>query len=287
MPQGPSQTGGTWGLILARIFLVAIFLIFLVPLYWMFITSLKFSPELILSPPTLIPEARQWSSYAEAVTQIPFFTYFTNTILITVLGTIGSVVSNFVVACGFACVEWKGRDKVFYLVLATLFIPFPVAIIPSFDPFAWPGWINTYLPLVVPHFLASAFYIFLLKQFLMQISKEQLDAARIDGASNWRIMWQIVFPLAKPAVMTVAIFTAVGIWNDFLGPLIYLQDTSTQTLSNRTAVVPCGDRHLLERLHGRLGVDHSAAGDPFLRLRAVLHSRHDSRELPLSVPDRD
>lgn len=222
---------GTWGPILARIFLVAICLIFLVPLYWMFITSLKSSPELTLSPPTLIPEAWQWSNYAEAVTQIPFFTYFKNTILITVLGTIGSVVSNFVVAYGFACLEWKGRDKVFYLVLATLFIPFPVAIIPSFDLFAWLGWVNTYLPLVVPHFLASAFYIFLLRQFLMQISKEQLDAARIDGASDWRIMWQIVFPLAKPAVMTVAIFTAVGIWNDFLGPLIYLQDTSTQTLS--------------------------------------------------------
>jgi len=136
-----------------------------------------------------------------------------------------------IVAYGFACIEWRGRDKVFYIVLATLFIPFPIAIIPTFDLFAWLGWINTFLPLVVPNFFASAFFVFLLRQFLLQVPRDNLDAARIDGASEWRILWQIVFPLARPAIAAVAIFAAVGAWNDFLGPLLYLQDQSLQTLS--------------------------------------------------------
>lgn len=219
------------GAIVVRGFLIAMAVLFLIPLYWMIVTSLRSTAELAAVETTLLPQSWAFANYTEALSVIPFVTYFTNSLLITVLSIIGSVVSNLVVAYGFACVTWRGRDKVFALVLATLFIPFPLAIIPIFDLFAWLGWINTYLPLVVPHFFASAFFVFLLRQFLLQIPRDHLDAARIDGASEWRICWQIVLPLARPAIAAVAIFTAVGSWNDFLGPLIYLQDDAVQTLS--------------------------------------------------------
>lgn len=116
-------------------------------------------------------------------------------------------------------------------MLATIFIPFPLAIIPQFDMFAWLHWINTYLPLVVPSFFGSAFYIFLMRQFLLQIPKDLIEAARLDGAREFQILWQVVAPLARPAMAAVGIFAAIAAWNDFLGPLIYLQDDSLRTLS--------------------------------------------------------
>jgi multiple sugar transport system permease protein len=205
--------------------------LFLLPLYWMAATALKSNEELATTPPTIIPTSWLWSNFVEAFQTIPFATYFSNSVIITVLGVIGSVVSNLIVAYGFACIDWRGRDKVFYIVLATLFIPFPIAIIPTFDLFAWLGWINTFLPLVVPHFLASAFFVFLLRQFLLQVPREHLDAARVDGANEWQILWRVVFPMSRPAVAAVAIFSAVGSWNDFMGPLLYLQDEAKQTLA--------------------------------------------------------
>ncbi|GCE17706.1 carbohydrate ABC transporter permease [Dictyobacter kobayashii] len=214
-----------------RIFLVAMSLLFLVPFYWMFNTALKSNPELAITPPTLFPQSWEWDNFVQAVNTIPFFQYFLNTVVYTALVVIGAVLSNLIVAYGFSCIEWRGRKLVFYLVLVTIFIPFPIAIIPLFDLFAWLHWINTLLPLVVPAFLGSAFYIFLLRQFLLQIPKEMLDAARIDGASEWRILWQVVTPIAKPALGAVAILSAVGAWNDFMGPLIYLQDDTMHTLS--------------------------------------------------------
>ncbi|MEQ7123304.1 carbohydrate ABC transporter permease [Actinopolymorpha sp. B11F2] len=220
-----------WDKVGNRIFLVAMAALFLLPLYWMIATALKSNEELATTPPTIVPDSWKWSNFVEAFQTIPFATYFSNSVIITVLGVIGSVVSNLIVAYGFACIDWRGRDKVFYIVLATLFIPFPIAIIPTFDLFAWLGWINTFLPLVVPHFLASAFFVFLLRQFLLQVPREHLDAARVDGANEWQILWRVVFPMSRPAVAAVAIFSAVGSWNDFMGPLLYLQDEAKQTLA--------------------------------------------------------
>ncbi len=217
--------------IIARAILIAVSLLFLVPLYWMVITAMKTDEELAAFPPTLLPQSWNWSIFPEAVNAFPFWQQFANSMLVTVLGTVLAVLSSYVVAYGFACIDWPGRDKVFYLVLATIFIPFPVAIIPLFDLFAWLGWVNTLLPLIVPNALGSAFYIFLLRQFLLQSSVEAMDAARVDGASEWRICWQVVFPTARGALIAVAIFAAVASWNDFLGPLIYLQDPSVQTLA--------------------------------------------------------
>ena len=150
---------------------------------------------------------------------------------VTVLTIVGSVISNPLIAYGFSRIEWPGRDRVFLLVMATVFIPFPVVIIALFDIFARLGWINTFLPLVVPMFFGQAFWIFLMRQFLMQIPMEVSDAARIDGANEFQVFSQIVLPLTLPAVGVIGIFAALYAWNDFIGPLIYLQDESKYTLA--------------------------------------------------------
>lgn len=231
MSAGEARARLIWDRIAVRIFLVVMSLAFLLPLYWMVITSVKSNEELGITPSTIWPQAWHWENYVDAFEAFPFATFFGNSLIITILSVLGSVLSCLIAAYGFACIEWRGREKVFYLVLATLFIPFPIAIIPSFDLFAWLGWINTFLPLIVPNFLGSAFFIFLLRQFLLQIPKDHLDAARVDGASEWQILWRIVLPMSLPAVAAVAIFTAIGSWNDFIGPLLYLQDESRQTLA--------------------------------------------------------
>lgn len=217
--------------VLARVVLIGLSLLFLLPLYWMVASALKSGQELAQYPPTWFPTELNWVNFRDAVDAMPFWQFFRNTVVITVLATAFAVVSNFVVAYGFACLDWPGRDKVFYVVLATLFLPFPITLIPMFDLWANLGAVNTFVPLVVPNLFASAFFTFLLRQFLLQVPKDMLDAARLDGASEWRIAWKLVFPTALPAVTAVAIFAAVGSWNDFLGPLIYLQDQEVQTLS--------------------------------------------------------
>lgn len=216
---------------IARIVMIAFCCLLLLPLYWMVNSSLKSNHELNAYPPTWWPHSWQFTNYLQALHAMPFLRLFFNTAVITLLSVVFSVVSCFIVAYGFACIEWPGRDKLFYVVLATLFLPFPVTLIPLFDLWAKLGLVNTWAPLIVPHLFSSAFFVFLLRQFLMQVPKDMLAAARVDGASEWRIAWRLVFPSSLSAVTAVAIFTAVGAWNDFMGPLIYLQDTKLQTLS--------------------------------------------------------
>jgi multiple sugar transport system permease protein len=228
-----------------RIVLILVCALFLLPFYWMVNTALKSTADLVAYPPLLWPTQLTWSNFPDAVEYIPFWQYLRNTSAITVLTIIGSVISNPIIAYGFSRIEWPGRDQIFYLVLATVFIPFPVLIVALFDIFAktprpvlngwqlaWEGnWINTYLPLVVPMFFGNAFWIFLMRQFMMQIPYEISDAARIDGASEFRIFYQIVLPQALPAIGVISIFAGLHAWNDFLGPLIYLQDETKYTLS--------------------------------------------------------
>ncbi|GER91881.1 sugar ABC transporter permease [Dictyobacter vulcani] len=214
-----------------RLFLLIMCLIYAVPFYWMLSTALKSTSELAEFPPALFPRTLHFENFVLAVTKIPFAVYFGNTLLITLLTIIGSVLANLIVAYGFACIEWPGRDKVFYIVLATMFIPFPIAIVPQFDMFARLHWINTILPLVVPHFFAGAFFIFMLRQFLLQIPRELLEAARMDGATELQIMWNVILPLSRPALAAVALFSGISAWNDFMGPLIYLQDDLKRTLA--------------------------------------------------------
>jgi multiple sugar transport system permease protein len=215
----------------SRLVLILFSAALLLPLYWMVVTALKTDQELARFPPTLFPENPQWSNFREAVNYIPFFQFLRNTLTVTVLTVIGAVVSNPLIAYGFSRIEWPGRDRIFFLVMATVFIPFPVVIIALFDIFAKLGWINTFLPLVVPMFFGSAFWIFLMRQFLMQIPIDISDAARIDGANEFQVFSQVVLPLTLPAIGVIGIFAALHAWNDFIGPLIYLQDESKYTLA--------------------------------------------------------
>ncbi len=215
----------------SRLLLILFSAALLLPLYWMIATALKTDQELAVFPPTLFPRNPQWSNFREAVEYIPFFQFLRNTLTVTALTVVGAVISNPLIAYGFSRLEWPGRDKVFVLVLATVFIPFPVVIIALFDIFAKLGWINTFLPLVVPMFFGSAFWIFLMRQFLMQIPMDISDAGRIDGANEFQVFSQLILPLTLPSVGVIAIFAALSAWNDFIGPLIYLQDESKYTLA--------------------------------------------------------
>jgi multiple sugar transport system permease protein len=219
----------------ARAILIIVAAAFVLPLYWMVVTALKTSQELTAFPPTLFPSSLQWDNFIDTVNFIPFGRYFLNTLIITALSVVGAVFSSLVVAYGFSHIEWPGRDFLFYVVVATIFIPFPVTIVPLFVLFAKLGWIDTYLPLIVPMWFGAAFpgplYIFLLRQYLKQIPLELTDAARVDGAREWQVLLHVVLPLARPALAVVAIFATVYTWNDFLGPLIYLQDESRYTLA--------------------------------------------------------
>lgn len=215
----------------ARLMLIAFSLIFLTPFYWMVTTALKDSAELANFPPTLFPQTLHWENFTAAVNAIPFGQFMLNTMIITFGVMIGSVVSNPLIAYGFSRIQWRFRDSIFYLVIATIFIPFPVIMVALFDIFASLGWVNTFLPLIVPAFFGNATYIFILRQFMLQIPQEISDAARIDGANELRILVTIILPLVTPAITVVAILSIVGAWNDFLSPLIYLQEEALYTLS--------------------------------------------------------
>ncbi len=141
------------------------------------------------------------------------------------------MIANPFIAYGFSRIDWPGRDKVFYVVLATVFIPFPVVLVALFDIFASLGWVNTYLPLIVPFVFGHAFWIFLMRQFLLQIPMELSDSARVDGASELAIFFRVIMPLAMPAIAVVGVFAALHAWNEFLGPLIYLQVEEKYTLA--------------------------------------------------------
>lgn len=174
----------------------------------------------------------RWENFGKAIRAMKLFpTYLKNTMILCVLTVIGTVCSSTLVAYGFARIEWPGRDKVFLVVLATMMVPFPVVMVPLFTMFKNFGWIGTLKPLWVTTFFAGAFNIFLLRQFFRTIPKDLSESARIDGCSELRIFWQIILPLARPAIAVVALFQFMGTWNDFLGPLIYLTEQKDFTLA--------------------------------------------------------
>ncbi len=223
---------------LAHVALVLLSLLFFMPLLWMLSTSVKPIGETMTNPPRWIPTRFMWHNYPEAIAYhseelgyIPFLVYARNTLLVTVLTVAGAVLSNTLVAYSFARLKWPGRDLFFGVTLATMMVPFPVTMVPTFSLFKWLGWVGTYRPLWVPAFFGGAFSIFLLRQFFRTIPFELSEAAKIDGASEGRIFLDVVLPLARPALAVVALFTFMGTWNDFLGPLIYLVDGNTFTLS--------------------------------------------------------
>ncbi|MDI2587569.1 MULTISPECIES: carbohydrate ABC transporter permease [unclassified Psychrobacillus] len=205
-------------------------LLFLSPLWWMISTSLKTMKEVMSFPPTFFPTDWKWENYLKTWEAAPFDLYTINTLTITILVVIGQVIVNSFVAYGFAKIPFKGRNVLFAIVLSTMMIPGFVTLIPQYVLFSKLGWVNTYLPLVVPAFFGSAFNIFLLRQFYMTIPNEMIEAAKMEGASHFYIWRKIGIPLTKPAMATVAIFSFNGAWNDFLGPLLYVNNENLYTL---------------------------------------------------------
>jgi len=206
---------------------------FLLPFAWMISTSLKPKSQIFVYPLIWIPDPPMWGNYAKALNNPSFqyFLFFGNSLYYAVLSTIGIVVSCSLVAYAFARLQWWGRDIWFVITLATLMIPYPVTLIPLYLIFSKIGWVNSFKPLIVPNFMGTAFFIFLLRQFFLTIPMDLSDAAKIDGASEFQIYRRIIMPLAKPALATVALFTFLYTWNDFLGPLIYLTDGDKYTLA--------------------------------------------------------
>jgi multiple sugar transport system permease protein len=221
-----------WPSILALAILIPVALAFLAPLAWMVSTSLKPLNETMSLPEHWIPSSPQWHNYEDAVAGMGrFWRYTANTLFLCVTTVIGAVISSALAAYGFARIDWKGRDKIFLVLLGTMMIPFPVVMTPLFGLFKHLGWIGTFKPLWVPSFFASAFSVFLLRQFFLGIPKDISEAARIDGCSELQILIRIILPLCRPALLVVALFQFMFTWNDFLGPLIYLTRQQDFTLS--------------------------------------------------------
>jgi ABC-type glycerol-3-phosphate transport system permease component len=210
---------------------LAVAAFFLLPLFWMISSSLKPNYQVLEFPPRWLPNPIQWSNYREALTYVPFGRYALNTLLISLLVILGHVLSCTLVAYAFARLRAPGKGPLFLVLLATMMLPYPVTMIPLYVGFNALDWVNTYLPLVVPAFFGSPFYIFLLRQFFLTLPPALEDAARVDGANTLQILWHVILPLSRPAMATVAIFTFQTTWNDFLPPLIYLHDQSLYTVS--------------------------------------------------------
>jgi multiple sugar transport system permease protein len=217
--------------ILPRIILILMCFLFILPFYWMLTSSIKSDLELRSVPPTLFPHSFVWRNFVDAVSFIPFFLYMRNSLIIAMGCVIGAIFANSVVAYGFSRIDWPGRDVVFYIVVATMFIPFPVILVALFDIYAKVRLVNTFAPLIIPSFVGTAMHIFMMRQYLLGIPKEISLAGYIDGAGEFQIFAMLILPLMKPVIAVVAIFSALGAWNDFLGPLLYIQQESLYPLA--------------------------------------------------------
>jgi multiple sugar transport system permease protein len=204
---------------------------FLFPFAVMVTTAFKLPSDVFHAPPRLLPQTWTWSNIQAAFTQMPFWRYLGNTLLVCVLTMAGTLLACPIVAYSLAKLRWRGRGPVLVLVLATMMLPPQVTLIPVYLLWNDLHAVNTYWPLVLPAFFGTPFLIFMLRQFLVNVPDELIEAARLDGASELRIYWSVVLPLARPALATAAVFQFVWTWTDFLNPLIYLNDSSKYTLS--------------------------------------------------------
>ena len=215
--------------------LIPLSITMLFPLLWLFSTSLKPKGLVFTYPPQIIPDPVRWANYAEALTILPFHIFFRNTMIIVIFRLIGQILTSTMAGYAFARLRFPGRELLFWLVLIKMMLPGAVTLVPEYIMFSRIGWVNTFLPLTIPAFLpgwfSSSFYIFLCRQFFRGIPIELADAAKIDGAGHVRIWWQIVLPLSRPVIATIAIFSFLTAWNDFQGPLLYLQKLHLRPLA--------------------------------------------------------
>ncbi|MBC7234792.1 MAG: carbohydrate ABC transporter permease [Chloroflexi bacterium] len=235
---GLRPTGGsvkrhkTINLVLLYAIIILLSVVFMFPFFWTVSSSLKTPEEINTFPPTWFPKVPQFVNYVRVFQKVPFLTWIKNSVIVVILGTSGALISSSIVAYSFARFEYRGRDLIFLITLGTMMLPAQVTLIPQFVLFHKLGWVPSIKPLWVPAwFGGGAFNIFLLRQFMMSLPKDLDEAAVIDGASYPRIFWRIVIPLCKPALATVTVLSFIGRWNDFIGPLIYLNTRETFTLA--------------------------------------------------------
>ena len=205
--------------------------LFLVPLFWLLTCSFKQPIELFTVPIKWLPEKINMGNYTRMFSYFPFMLYLRNTLIIVFFNIVGSTISSSLIAYGFSRLHWKGRDKVFVIVLITMILPFQVVMVPLFLFFQRIGWIGTFLPLTVTCFFGNPFYIFLIRQFFISLPDELSDAARIDGSGEFRTFFRIAIPLSAPVLTTVVVFSFLRSWNDFIGPLLFLSNQKLYTLS--------------------------------------------------------
>ncbi|MFB9280229.1 carbohydrate ABC transporter permease [Cohnella cellulosilytica] len=215
----------------AYVLLLAGSVLILAPFAWMISTSLKRKIDVYVFPPQWIPDPIMWSNYVKALTVFPFPRYTLNSFIIVVFALIGTLLSCSFSSYGFARLRAPGKDAIFLALLATLMLPSAVTMVPLYLMFNKFGWIDTFLPLIVPSFFGSAFFIFLMRQFYMGVPRELEDAARIDGCNTYSAWLRIMVPMTKPVLATAAVFTFMWTWNDFIGPLIYLTDENKRTIA--------------------------------------------------------
>lgn len=196
------------------------------PLLWMVSTSLKTDPQVYHVPPIWIPNPVRWANYPEALSSRPFATYALNTLKYALLAVTGAILSNALVGYGFSRIRWPGRNVLFFVCISAMMLPFQVRMIPLYLTFKDLNWLNSYKPLVVPLFLGGAYHIFLFRQFYLTIPQELSEAAYIDGCSELGIFTRIILPLSKPVIAVVGLQSFMGAWNNFIGPLIYLNEES-------------------------------------------------------------
>ena len=238
------------GQILKYAVLIVLAISFLLPFYWMVSSAVKNDAQVYVVPPIWFPRPQFWENFWNAWNSETFNLWTFNTVVrYAVPATVGTVLSSSLVAYSFARIDWKGRNAIFAIVLATMMVPDWVRLVPLFVIFKTLGWINTFNPLVVPAFFGNAFFIFLLRQFFLALPLELSDAARIDGASELRIFVRIILPLSKAALAVVGLFTFMNAWNDYLGPLIYINQVDKWVLTLgvgrlRSAVDEIGNRKL-------------------------------------------
>ena len=203
-----------------KYFLLVVFaIITLFPFYWMIASSLKSSFEVIQTPPTLVPEKFMWGNFSTALAMAPFGRYFINTLIVTALSIVSTVVISILSAFAFSHLEFKGRDLIFAIFLASMMIPGEVLIVTNFKTISALNLIDTYTSLFVPY-MANVLYIYMLREFFLKIPKQLYYAAKVDGASDWKFLWKIVVPMAKPSIITICILVGINSWNAFLWPLL-------------------------------------------------------------------
>jgi len=217
------------GRTLSYIFLIALAAIMLLPFFWMLSSSLKLEKDVFRFPIEWIPANPLWSNYATIWTRIPFLTFFANSTKLTVIITFLQLATSSFAAYAFAKLDFKGRDTLFLAYVASIAIPWQAYMVPQFIMMRKMGLVDTHLSLIMLQAF-TAFGVFLMRQFFISIPNELLDAARIDGLSEYGIYFKIMLPLSKPALATLTLFSAVFVWNDFMGPLIYLNSQSLKTI---------------------------------------------------------